>query len=121
AVDACLVQHRDRLIAGGLGRPGQYGMPRPAGVITLVGMKLRVDDRHPWCSFERPCHSVIARSEATKQSSFYREAGLLQRVTCDAYRSRPSLRCHNQASTLMLAHKAVAATSAIKAECSISA
>ena len=46
AVDAGGVQHRDRLIARGLGRPGQYGVPRPGAMITLVGMQLRVDDRH---------------------------------------------------------------------------
>src|SRR5262249_12549972 len=46
AVDADGVHRDDHLVTRDLARSRQYGVPRPARVIALVGMHLRVDDQH---------------------------------------------------------------------------
>src|SRR5579872_3515858 len=46
AVDANLVHRRDHLVTRDFRRSMQRALPRPAGMIALVGMHLDVDDRH---------------------------------------------------------------------------
>ena len=74
----------------------------------------------------RKDYSITSSARPSSVSGTVRPSALaVLRLTKSISISHPighaqSLRCHNQATTLMLAHKAVAATSAIKAECSIS-
>src|SRR5579862_1371141 len=46
AIDAGGIEFRNCTLAGDLGRSSQYRVPGSARMIALVGMELRVDDRH---------------------------------------------------------------------------
>ena len=46
AVDADLVHRRHHLVAGHVRRPVRHGGPGPLGRVGLVGVDLRIDDRH---------------------------------------------------------------------------